>query len=884
MAKKAKVTPMMEQYLAIKKDYPDAFLFYRLGDFYEMFYDDAVKGSQILELTLTQRNKNAQDPVPMCGVPHHAAANYIDILVEKGYKVALCEQVEDPKQAKGMVKREVVQLITPGTMLNRKGQETKENNFLIGIHAGQGEYGLAAVDLVTGELQVTYLNDFAAVLQEIVSFRSKEVVVDESISEVELADLSKLPILISKQVAQEAIAEVSYITQNLNFDVEIQAVQHLLMYLTVTQKRTLSHLQKACHYQATQFLKIDNSSKRNLEITQNIKTNKKAGTLLWLLDETKTAMGSRMLKQWLERPLLQKEAIQQRQQMVQVFLDHYFERSTLQSELKYVYDLERLAGKVSLGTLNGRDLIQLKTSLEHIPQIRYVIEQLNTGEFNELLAKLDPVQEVVDLISQAIVEEPPLSITEGGVIQPGYHPELDQYLDAMANGKKWLAELEAKERAATGINKLKIGFNRVFGYYIEVSKGNLAKLPEDRYQRKQTLTNAERFITPELKEKENLILGAKNKAIELEYQLFVQIREQIKQEIQRLQQLAQTIAQLDVLQSFAQVSEDNHFVCPEFNDQQNLNITAGWHPVVEKVIGRQKYVPNDVVMKQEQTILLITGPNMSGKSTYMRQLALTVMMAQIGCFVPAQKAELPVFDQIFTRIGAADDLISGESTFMVEMKEANYALSHASANSLILFDEIGRGTATYDGMALAQAIMEYLSTNVKAKTLFSTHYHELTALEDELPGLSNIHVGAVEENGTLVFLHKMQPGPADRSYGIHVAQLAGMPNSLLHRANEILTILENQDQTTELLTQPKDVNLAEVQTPVAEHEDEVNHDVIKEDLGQLELFVPEEVTTTKNLSKQEEQVLKAIQEADFMQMQLFDIVKLAIAWQEELKK
>ena len=636
----------------------------------------------------------------------------------------------------------------------------------------------------------------------------------------------------------------------------------------------MSHLQRAVHYEPSQYLKMDYHAKRNLELLRNLRTQKKSGTLLWLLDSTKTAMGGRLLKQWIDRPLINLKEIEARQSMVENLLTHYFERSGLQEELVNVYDLERLAGKVAFGSVNGRDLIQLRTSLEHIPQIRYIIQELNNDStFDEIFDKLDPIEDIADLIEQAIEDEPPISVTDGNLIKPGYSQELDEYVDAMKNGKAWLAELEAKERQATGINNLKIGFNRVFGYYIEVSKGNLSKLPEDRYQRKQTLTNAERFITPELKEKESLILGAESKAKELEYKIFTGIRDQIKDEIQRIQELAGAVAALDVLQSFATVSEQVHFVKPELTtDNHSLDIKDGWHPVVEKVMGKQSYIPNDIKMDDDLDVLLITGPNMSGKSTYMRQLALTVVIAQIGCFVPAKSAKMPIFDQIFTRIGAADDLISGESTFMVEMKETNVALMNATRNSLLLFDEIGRGTATYDGMALAQAIIEYVHNNIHAKTLFSTHYHELTILDESLDKLQNVHVGAIEKNGELIFLHKMQEGPADKSYGIHVAKLAGMPDKLLKRADSILNKLESENdftvESTESYTEEKHI----------EEKNENETSEIQEE--QLSLFQPEAVSLDSNQSK----ILKEIKNANLMGMTPMDVMNIVFKWQKELNK
>lgn len=798
MPQKTKNTPMMEQYLAIKAQYPDAFLFYRLGDFYEMFNEDAIKASQILELTLTSRNRNAEEPIPMCGVPHHAAQGYIDTLIEKGYKVALCEQVEDPKTTKGMVKREVVQLITPGTVMDSKGLSAKDNNFLASVMMEGTLFGVAYTDLSTGELKVTHVADEEAVLNEISALQAKEVVLGSALPESLIENLTnRLSVVLSEQATVEENAEFSFLTSDLTDDLESLIVKNLLTYLSVTQKRSLSHIQKAVSYQPDHYLKMDHYSKFNLELSQSIRTGQKKGTLLWLLDETKTAMGGRLLKQWLDRPLIQEKAIHARQEMVQSLLQSYFERIDLQSALTKVYDLERLAGRVAFGSVNGRDLIQLKTSLEQVPLIRALLLGINQGEWNDLLVDLNPVEDVVALIDAAIMEEAPLQITEGNVIKDGYNEQLDEYRDAMKNGKQWLAELEARERAETGIKTLKIGFNRVFGYYIEITKSNLANLPEGKYDRKQTLANAERFITPELKKLETLILEAEEKSVDLEYQLFLEVREQVKANIERLQRLAKALSSVDVLQSFATVSERYQYVRPQMKaGSQELAIKEGRHPVVEKVLGHQEYIPNSVMMDKETMILLITGPNMSGKSTYMRQLALTVVMAQMGCFVPAESAELPIFDQIFTRIGASDDLIAGQSTFMVEMMEANQALRYATPNSLVLFDELGRGTATYDGMALAQAIIEYIHKNVHAKTLFSTHYHELTALDTALVGVKNIHVGAVEKDGDVVFLHKMMDGPADKSYGIHVAKIAGLPTELLERAATILTALEADSEPT----------------------------------------------------------------------------------------
>ncbi|WP_428985632.1 DNA mismatch repair protein MutS [Vagococcus lutrae] len=862
MSQSKKLTPMMEQYLGIKAQYPDAFLFYRLGDFYEMFYEDAERAAQLLELTLTSRNRKAEDPIPMAGIPYHSAEGYIETLVELGYKVAICEQVEDPKMTKGMVKREVVRLITPGTVMEGKTIEAKGNNYLTALYyENESDIGFAYVDLSTGELKVTHLVDEMSVINECANLKTKEIVLGTTIPDSLREQLAlRFNILFSEHDASEVSTSHTVDDSQLDMPSMKKVLDTLISYLSVTQKRHLSHLQPAETYEPAHYLKLDHYSKYNLELTQSIRTGKKHGTLLWLLDETQTAMGGRLLKQWLDRPLIQSHVIERRQQRVQILVDSFFERLSLQNLLKNVYDLERLAGKVAFGTVNGRDLLQLKHSLQQIPDIRHVLTGINQGEWDDVLEEMDPAPDVVALIDRAIDEEAPLSITEGKVIKDGYHEQLDQYRDAMRNGKKWLAELEAREKLETGIKTLKIGFNRVFGYYIEVSKGQLANLPESRYERKQTLANAERFITPELKEKESLILEAEEKSQQLEYELFLEVREAVKHEISRLQRLARAVAAVDVLQGFATVSEAYQYVRPEMvQNGQNLCIQDGRHPVVEKVMGHQSYVPNDIEMSEDTEILLITGPNMSGKSTYMRQLALTVVMAQMGCFVPATHAVLPIFDQIFTRIGASDDLIAGQSTFMVEMMEANEALQHATPQSLILFDELGRGTATYDGMALAQAIIEYIHQEVHCKTLFSTHYHELTVLEENLSKVVNYHVGAVEKDGDVVFLHKMLPGPADKSYGIHVAKLAGMPSKLLARAAERLTELES-------------LSAAPLVSDTRVQENERTEKKAQE---QLSLF--------PSVDQDEQAVLEEVKQLNLLTMTPLEAMNVLSQWQEKLK-
>lgn len=833
-------TPMMRQYLTIKANYQDAFLFFRLGDFYEMFFDDALKASQILEITLTGREGGGTEKIPMCGVPYHSASGYIETLIDKGYKVAICEQVEDPKTTKGMVKREVVQLISPGTVMDEKGLKEKENNYISALYSdGDARFGFAYCDLSTGELKATTLQaETNKLLNELTTLSAKELIVDSANQALLSNNLKEeLGLTISLEESTALQADYQHLVDGEWGEVEQKAVAKLITYLAESQKRDLGHLQQAVHYETSHFMKMDYYSKRNLELSESNRGKGKQGTLLWLLDHTKTAMGGRLLKQWIDRPLIDKEIITQRQDDVAAFIRAFFERMDLVEHLKNVYDLERLAGRVAYGNVNARDLIQLRNSLYQIPKIKAILASIESDSLQTLADKLDPCEELMTILEQAIIDSPPISIREGGIIKDGYNEQLDTYRDASRNGKSWIAELESKEREITGIKSLKVGFNRVFGYYIEVTRANTHHLPEGRYERKQTLTNAERYITPELKEKEKLILEAEEKSVELEYQLFIEVREQVKSFIHRLQALAKLVSEIDCLQSFAEVSEKNHFIRPVLSETGKLSVKQGRHPVVERVMGAQSYVANDCQMDDDREILLITGPNMSGKSTYMRQVALTAICAQIGCFVPAEEATLPVFDQIFTRIGAADDLIAGQSTFMVEMLEARNAIVNATKDSLILFDEIGRGTATYDGMALAQAIIEYIHENVKAKTLFSTHYHELTVLDQELASLANIHVSAVEENGKVVFLHKIKEGPADKSYGIHVAQLAELPADLIKRASQILAELEaEKEQTTPQVEKTEeDIQLAMFQVEDIPAPKKADRDLRKE-IAQLNLM------------------------------------------------
>lgn len=867
MVRMAAYTPMIQQYLQVKAEYQDAFLFFRLGDFYEMFFEDAIKASQELEITLTSRDGGGDEKIPMCGVPYHSASTYIEQLIDKGYKVAICEQMEDPKLAKGVVKREVIQLITPGTLMEGKSLAEKENHYIASVASpADGNFAIAYIDLSTGEGRACLLEGpFEEVLNELASIGAKEAVVDPEFPD-EYARLMKNTgnITISFETDTAVKEGFERLLPQLEPELLRLAAARLLNYLFRTQKRSLDHLQPVEMYEVRRFLNIDYYSKRNLELTETIRGQGKKGSLLWLLDETMTAMGGRLLKQWIGRPLLKQEKIEARLQMVETFLNHYFEREDIRERLKEVYDLERLAGRVAFGNVNARDLIQLKCSLQQIPGIRAVMESLESPESKKLAALLDPCEELTDLLERAIEDNPPVSVKEGGMIRDGYNEELDRYRDASKNGKQWIASLERDERERTGIKSLKVGYNRVFGYYIEVTKANLHLLEEGRYERKQTLANAERFITPELKEKEALILQAEERMIDLEYELFTEIRAHVKEFIPRLQRLAKAVSTIDVLQSFAVVSEKRHYTKPVFREDGVLKITEGRHPVVEKVLDSQSYVPNDCLMDENREILLITGPNMSGKSTYMRQIALTVILAQIGCFVPAREAELPVFDRIFTRIGAADDLISGQSTFMVEMLEAKNAIANATERSLILFDEIGRGTSTYDGMALAQAMIEYIHDEIGAKTLFSTHYHELTALSAELGKLQNVHVSAMEQNGKVVFLHKIKEGPADKSYGIHVAKLAGLPEQVIRRAEKILHALENQDNGETQMNPPEAAAATEP--------------------AQLSFFEEPETPRQKTVEAKERKVLKQIRELDLLEMTPLAAMNALYEIQKKLKK
>lgn len=793
---RSKLSPMMKHYVELKDKYEDTIILYRLGDFYEMFFEDAEEVAHALELTLTGKNAGLDERVPMCGIPHHAAEVYIDKLIKKGYKVAICEQLEDPKTAKGIVKRDIVEVISSGTVINTNSLNEKENNYIGCLYDFSYGFVLTYSDITTGEVYSELLtNNTDDVIYKILSLDIKELIVNELINKVLLSKIRslKIPVTIQNELLND---KYQNIYQNVSDARIVNSIKLLLYYLDVLQKRNLSHFQEVVIKEKEQYLEMDIHTKRNLELTECLRTKERTYSLLWLLDNTKTAMGSRKLKYFIENPLLDINKINKRYDIVSKLLEEFILAEELRNDLYEVYDLERLCGKLSFGSANGKDLLQLKASLKVLPSIKEKLEKIG---FYEKITTLD---DLYDLLEKSIYEEPPNTIKEGYLIKDGYSSELDELKDLSRGGKDFISRFETEERERTGIKGLKVGFNKVFGYYIEISKSYLNMVTDDMgYIRKQTLANCERFINPILKEKEDLILSSEDRIINLEYNLFIEIRDKCKEYIPELQRTAKVISEIDVLSSFALVSEKYNYVRPVITNSNEIKVLNSRHPVVERVLKGEEYVPNDIVMDNNTDILLITGPNMAGKSTYMRQLGIIAIMAQIGCFVPAEEATLPIFDKIFTRIGASDDLVSGESTFMVEMMEASRAIKYATRNSLILFDELGRGTATFDGMSLAQAILEYVANKIKCKTLFSTHYHELTDMEKTIPNLKNKHVSAVEENGNITFLHKVKDGSVDKSYGINVAKLAGLPDEVIDRASGILNIYENKEKKTDTIIQ-----------------------------------------------------------------------------------
>ena len=782
-----KLSPMMQQYMDIKDKYPEELVFYRLGDFYEMFFDDALIASRELELTLTGRVAGLEERVPMCGVPHNNVKSYIEKLVNKGYRVAICEQLEDPKTTGNrMVKRGIVDVISKGTIADNDLLNERDSSYIAGVLFFQDIIILTILDISTGYLaSLSIENDTDKLLNEILNYNIKEVVLLDNLNTA-LIDLLKNTYNIEVTINSELLIDKYQELLNTITDQRVKSgVEHLFYYLSVRQLKDLSHIEHIEIIIKNNYVDMDVHTVRNLELVETIRLKERTYSLVWLLDKCRTAMGSRKLKSWILNPLKNKQIILDRYAKIEVLNNEFILKEELNNLLYEVYDIERLSGKVINGSLNARDLLQLKNSLAVLPKIRDIIGQL---KFNY---DIKTHNEIYSLLEDAIAEDPPISVREGYIIKERYNKELDELRSIRSGGKDFVAKFEAEVKEETGIKSLKVGFNKVFGYYIEVPNGqkNLVK-DEFNWYRKQTLTNCERYISPALKEKEALILNAEENIIDLEYNLFCEIKEKIKKEVPELNKTADKLSELDCLVSLAVCSEEYNFVKPQINDDGIINIKNGRHPVVE-IVSKGEYVPNDCIMDGDVNTLLITGPNMSGKSTYMRQLAIIIIMAQIGSFVPAESANLPIVDKIFTRIGASDDLVSGESTFMVEMKEACNAICNATENSLILFDELGRGTATYDGMSLAQAILEYISENIKAYTLFSTHYHELTRLDKKFKNIKNVHVSAVENGNTITFLHKVKSGAVDKSYGIHVARLANMPDKLLKRAEEILENYEN---------------------------------------------------------------------------------------------
>ena len=807
------LTPMMKQYMQTKEEYKDCILFYRLGDFYEMFFDDALTASKELEITLTGKNCGLEERAPMCGIPYHAVDSYLNRLVSKGYKVAICEQVEDPKTAKGIVKREVIRVVTPGTNLDTQGLDETKNNYIMCIVYMADRYGLSVADVTTGEYLVTELDSQTKLMDELYKFMPSEIVCNEAfyMSGLDLDDLkNRLHMAIysleawyfddalCRETLQEHFKVASLEGIGLSdYECGMIASGALLKYLEETQKNSLSHMSRLTRYATGNYMVLDSATRRNLELVETLREKQKRGSLLWVLDKTKTAMGARTLRKYVEQPLIDKESIVKRLDAVAELKDNAICREEIREYLNPVYDLERLVGKITYQSANPRDLIAFQSSLSMLPSVKCILKDMESDLLKEIYEELDPLEELCDLVGRAIQEEPPLAMKEGGIIKDGYNEEVDRLRKAKSEGKNWLADLETKEREKTGIKNLRIRYNKVFGYYLEVTN-SFKDLVPDYYTRKQTLANAERYIIPELKELEDTILGAEDKLCALEYELYCEVRNTIAAELTRIQRTAKAVAKLDVIASLALVAERNNYVRPKINEKGVIDIRDGRHPVVEKMIPNDMFIANDTYLDdKKQRISIITGPNMAGKSTYMRQAALIVLMAQLGSFVPASSANIGLVDRIFTRVGASDDLASGQSTFMVEMNEVANILRNATSKSLLILDEIGRGTSTFDGLSIAWAVVEYISNSklLGAKTLFATHYHELTELEGKISNVNNYCIAVKEKGDDIVFLRKIVKGGADKSYGIQVAKLAGVPNPVINRAKEIVEELVTADIT-----------------------------------------------------------------------------------------
>ena len=878
----AEFTPMMRHYLDTKEQYKDCILFYRLGDFYEMFFDDAVTVSRELELTLTGKDCGQEERAPMCGVPYHAAETYLNRLVAKGYKVAICEQVEDPKLAKGMVKREVVRVVTPGTNLNTQALDETKNNYIMCIVYLADRYGVSLADVSTGEYFLTEVSSAKKMEDEIIKFSPAEIICNEPLlmSGTDLDALkdrlgiSVFPLdaaYFDDEQCRRALLEHFQVASMEalglgDYTLGVLAAGALMRYLLDTQKNSLSQMTRLVPYSTGKYMVLDSSTRRNLELTETLREKQKRGSLLWVLDKTKTAMGARMLRTYIEQPLLGKETIEARLDAIEELNNNAIMREEIREYLNPVYDLERLVSRITYQSANPRDLVAFKSSLSMLPAIKYLLKDSVCGELKTVEEELDALEDVHALISKAIVDEPPMIVREGGIIKEGYNEEVDKLRQAKTEGKNWLAQLEEQERERTGIKNLRIKYNKVFGYYLEVTNSYKDLVPDD-YMRKQTLTNAERYITPKLKELEDMILGAEDKLFSLEYDLFADVRDQIGREVLRIQKTARAIARLDVYASLSLVAERENYVRPSINEKGLIDIRGGRHPVVEKMISNDMFIANDTYLDNNKNrISIITGPNMAGKSTYMRQTALIVLMAQIGSFVPAQKAKIGIVDRIFTRVGASDDLASGQSTFMVEMTEVANILRNATANSLLILDEIGRGTSTFDGLSIAWAVVEHISNPrlLGAKTLFATHYHELTELEGKLSSVNNYCIAVKEKGDDIVFLRKIVKGGADKSYGIQVAKLAGVPDNVIQRAKEIIHQLVDADITQR-------VHEIEVVQGSAVKKKPVTYDEV--DMEQMSLF-----DTVKD-----DDILKELKELDISNLTPLDALNTLNRLQSKLR-
>ena len=853
----AEFSPMMQRYLETKKEYKDCILFYRLGDFYEMFFEDAITASRELELTLTGKDCGQEERAPMCGIPHHAAEIYISRLIAKGYKVAICEQLEDPKETKGIVKRGVIRVVTPGTLVDSNMLEERKNNYIMYIYKTGIHFGISVCDISTGEFyssEIKEKHNFEILLDEIARYTPSELVINSMMADCQ-EEISKIrerfeKVYITKFndeffIEEEKDLELKFnIIDNSGNKIEnfsektlaIGSIHSLIEYIKQTQKTSLDHINKIEIYNISKYMALDVNTRRNLEITEKMRDKSKKGTLLWVLDKTSTSMGGRMLRRWLNDPLIDTTHINKRLESVKELKEDIILRGDIIENLKKVYDIERLAGKIAYGNANARDMVTLKNSLLKLPEIKKILSQCKSNLLKDMFNKLDELNDIYQLIEKAIVDDPPMTIKDGGIIKLGYNEEIDKLKTAQIEGKSWLIKLEAEEKEKTGIKNLKIGFNKVFGYFIEVTKSYLNQVP-DRFIRKQTLTNAERYITEELKNLENQILGAEEKVVNLEYDAFLEVREEISKNVIRLQTTSEVISNLDVLCSFAQVAEDMNYCMPEVNNSGIIDIKNGRHPVIEKILGAGDFVENDTYLnKDDSRLSIITGPNMAGKSTYMRQVALITLMAQCGSFVPAQMAKIGIVDKIFTRVGASDDLSMGQSTFMVEMMEVATILKEATSNSLVILDEIGRGTSTYDGLSIAWAVAEFIADKEKcgAKTLFATHYHELTELEDKLEGIKNYSIAVKEKGEDIIFLRKIVKGGTDESYGIHVAKLAGVPNIVTKKANEILRSLERKNILTNKKQEKQEKNELVGQFDLYNYKlAEIAHEIDKINLNEL---------------------------------------------------